>query len=97
MSKILQYGRPYVTFDPTNKDHRKIFHEIVKYNTFGRSPIRFWLENEHNNLLNQISQDLSNYYLEKEFGSLAREDEEAIPYGQVRTRPATQPKKVIIV
>lgn len=93
MSKIQQYGRPFVTFDVDNKEHRKIFHEILKYNTFGRSPVRFWLENEHNNLMNQISKDLTDYYLVKEFGSMKIKDEEMLPIGEVRTRPATQTKK----
>jgi len=93
MSKIQQYGRPFVTFDVENKEHRKIFHEILKYNTFGRSPVRFWLENEHNNLMNQISKDLSDYYLVKEFGSMKRKDEDIIPAGEVRVRPVKEVKR----
>ncbi len=93
MSKIQQYGRPFVTFDASNSEHRKLFHEIVKYNNFGRSPIRFWLENEHNNLMNQISKDLTDYYLTKEFGSMKRREDEILTVGEVRVRPAPKPKK----
>jgi hypothetical protein len=87
MSKINQYGRPYVTFDVENEEHRKIFHDIIKHNNFGRAPVRFWLENEQNNLMNQIKVDLVNYYLAKEFGSLKLKDSEQIVAGQIRTRP----------
>lgn len=87
MSKINQYGRPYVTFDVENKEHRKIFHDIVKHNNFGRAPVRFWLENEQNNLMNQIKVDLVNYYIAKEFGSLTLKESEKMPSSGTRTRP----------
>lgn len=87
MSKINQYGRPYVTFDVENAEHRKIFHDIVKYNNFGRAPIRFWLENEQNNLMNQIKVDLVNYYITREFGPLKLKDSELFVGGEIRARP----------
>ena len=53
----------------------------------------FWLENEHNNLMNQISKDLTDYYLVREFGSMKRKDEELIPTGEVRVRPIKEIKR----
>lgn len=74
MSKIQQYGRQYETFDPNNKKHRKIFHEMIKHKTWGRSSIRFWPENENNNLISQIGEKLTAFYLTKEFGSFVISD-----------------------
>ena len=87
MSKIQQYGRPYVPFDADSKAHRKVFHEILKYKTFGRAPFRFWLESEQNNLIQQISSDLVEYYLSKEFGNMNLPESEQFDTNEIRTRP----------
>lgn len=95
MSKIQQFGRPYETFDPKNKRHRAIFHEAMKYRTWGRSPICFFPEddaNGSNSLMDQLIKAMGKYYMEKEFGSLA-DDEPFERNGfyeigkEVRTRP----------
>jgi hypothetical protein len=77
MSKIQQFGRPYETFDPKNKRHRSIFHEALKYRTWGRSPICFFPEddaNGTNSLMDQLMNAVGKYYMEKEFGSLADDE-----------------------
>ena len=93
MSKIEQYGRQHEVFDATNKKHRKIFHEVLKYRTWGRSPIRFWLENEKNNLISQITEEMVRYYMVKEFGKLSPEEGEIMVGPGVRTRPNPTPYK----
>jgi hypothetical protein len=77
MSKIQQFGRPYETFDPKNKRHRTIFHEALKYRTWGRSPICFFPEddaNGTNSLMDQLMNAVGKYYMEKEFGSLVDDE-----------------------
>jgi hypothetical protein len=73
MSKIQQFGRPHETFDPSNKVHRKIFHDVLRYRTWGRSPICFWNEEDSsgsNSLMDQCIKAMGRYYMEKEFGEL---------------------------
>ena len=77
MSKIQQFGRPYETFDPSNKKHRKIFHDVLRYRTWGRSAICFWSEDDstgNNSLMDQCVKAISTYYMEKEFGELIDDD-----------------------
>jgi len=89
MSKIQQFGRVYETFDPSNKKHRKIFHDVLRYRTWGRSPICFWAEDDSsgsNSLMDQCIKAMGRYYIEKEFGVLLDDD----PFGGgelTRTRP----------
>ena len=90
MSKIQQFGRPYETFDPTNKRHRAIFHEAIKYRTWGRSAICFFPEddaNGSNSLMDQLTKAVSKYYMEKEFGSLVDDDPFDGTSKEIRTRP----------
>ena len=87
MSKVQLQNRPIMAFDPNKKEHRKIFFEMMKYRTWGRSPIRFWLEEDNYNLIDQLQRKLARFYMEKEFGSLDNVEENPITEGEVRTRP----------
>lgn len=81
MSKVEQYARPWVVFNPTNKSHREIFHNALKYRTWGKSPVRFWLEDETTSLMDQCTKKMARYYMEKEFGKYMEKsiDEEIRP------------------
>jgi len=70
MSKVEQYSRPWVTFDPSDKKHREIFHTALKHNTWGKSPVRFWLEGETSSLMDQCTSKMARYYMEQEFGKI---------------------------
>jgi|FreactcultureFD7_1027221.scaffolds.fasta_scaffold45579_3 hypothetical protein len=70
MSKIEQFARQHETFNPTNKKHREIFHNVLKHKTWGRSPIRFWLEDETTSLMDQCTKNMARYYMEQEFGNI---------------------------
>ena len=85
MSKVQLQNRPIVPFDASKKEHRKIFYEAMKYRTWGRSPIRFWLEEDNYNLIDQIQKKMAKYYMMKEFGSL--DTEKPLDEGEIRTRP----------
>jgi hypothetical protein len=65
---ILEYkSRPWTVFDPTNKDHRRWYHEFVKHGTWGRCPYRFVVADDHGNLITMIQRKLVEYYVEREF------------------------------
>lgn len=70
MSKINQFGRKFETFDPNNKIHRKLFHDALKHRTWGRSPIRFWVDDEQTDLMYQCTKKMAHWYMEKEFGKI---------------------------
>jgi len=67
MSKLSLYSRPFVLFDPNNKDHRRWFMHFNKYYTWGRCPVRFIIEDDHGDLVSMIQRKLIRYYVDKEF------------------------------
>jgi len=67
MSKLELCGRPYVTFNPHNKDHRKWFAEFNKNRTWSRCPVRFVIDNDHGDLITMIQRNLIQYYVDREF------------------------------
>lgn len=70
MSKISQFGRQFEVFDPNNRNHREIFHDALKHRTWGRSPIRFWVDDEQTDLLYQCTQKMAHWYMAQEFGEI---------------------------
>lgn len=69
MSLILNYGRPFVQFDPTIKDHRKWFLDFEKHNTWGKCPVRFLLDEDYADIITMIRTKLNQFYLTKEFNN----------------------------
>lgn len=70
MSKINQAGRRFELFDPNNKEHRRLLHEAVQCNTWSRSPIRFWVNDEHADLMTECTKHMARWYLDREFDKL---------------------------
>jgi hypothetical protein len=68
MSKLQLHGRPYVVFDPTNKDHRKWFANFNKHLTWSDCPVRFVIDDDHGDLITMIQRKLIQYYVDREFG-----------------------------
>lgn len=68
MSKLDFFGRPWVAFDASNKQHRRWYAEFQKYGTWGRTPVRFILPKEQGDLISMIHNNLLEYYVGKEFG-----------------------------
>jgi hypothetical protein len=60
-------GRPWVVFDPLNKDHRRWFEEFQRLNTWGRCPVRFFAD-DAGDLVSMIQKSLIKFYVTKEFG-----------------------------
>lgn len=70
MSQILRHAhRPWVVFDPANKQHRRFYAEFLKYRTWGKCPVRFYIPDDApGDLLLLIHNRLASYYTQKEFG-----------------------------
>ena len=70
MSHLAFIGRPWVSFDETNRQHRVWFNEFQKSGTWGRCPVRFIVSDDHGDLLTMIQRRLLGYYITKEFGKI---------------------------
>lgn len=68
MSKLALFGRPYVAFDPANKNHRRWFHDFQKNRTWGGCPVRFIIPDDHGDLVTMCQRRLIDHYVSKEFG-----------------------------
>jgi hypothetical protein len=67
MSTLLFHGRPWVVFDPENKDHRRWFANFQKDATWGNCPVRFVVPDDHGDLITMIQRKLIQHYVSKEF------------------------------
>jgi hypothetical protein len=57
-----------VAFDAGNKEHRRYYAEFVKFQTWGRCPVRFIVTDDHGmDLPTMIKNKLCEYYVEQEF------------------------------
>lgn len=69
MSILYRGNRPLVSFDVENAEHRKWFAEFVKYNTWGKCPVRFMAESLDQDLVTHISGKMLSFYVKMEFGN----------------------------
>ncbi len=67
MSRLELFGRPYVIFDPANKDHRRYYNQFVQTHSWGECPVRFVVPEDHGDLVTMIQRSLITYYVTKEF------------------------------
>lgn len=70
MSRLQLFGRPWIVFDATNKDHRRWFAEFQRSGTWGRCPVRFVVNDDHGDLITMIQRELIAHYVAKEFGKI---------------------------
>jgi hypothetical protein len=75
MSQLALHGRPWVVFDPTNKNHRAWYAQFVQTGTWGRCPVRFVVTDDRGNLVTMIQRNLVNYYVEHEFKTAAKKQQ----------------------
>ena len=69
MSRLALFGRPYIIFDASNKDHRRWFAEFNRSLTWSNCPVRFVVDDDHGDLVTMIQRNLIQYYVDKEFGT----------------------------
>ena len=67
MSRLELFGRPYVAFDPENKDHRRHYHNFVIKQSWGSCPVRFMCPDDHGDLVTMMQRALIEYYSKREF------------------------------
>jgi hypothetical protein len=72
MSKLAQHGRPYMAFNPSNKDHRRWFAQFQAHSTWAMCPVRFFIDNDAGDLITMIQRRLIDFYTTKEFGEKAK-------------------------
>jgi hypothetical protein len=70
MSKLAFFGRPYVVFDPSDKNHRRWFAEFQANRAWGQCPVRFIVADDQGDLVTMIQRKLIEFYTMKEFGHL---------------------------
>lgn len=58
-----------VTFDPADKKHRDAFHKFLKRRAWVDSPLRFTYDPAYGSVVDQVSEKLVTWYLEKEMKS----------------------------
>ena len=69
---MLQFNsRPYVYFDPSNKQHREYYNDFTQSKTWAHCPVRFILAGSAVDLPTMINNLLINYYTNQEFGAQA--------------------------
>lgn len=69
MSRLSVAGRPWVIFDPTNREHRRWYAQFERSNSWGRCPVRFMVTDNHGDLLSTIRAELIAYYTNREFNN----------------------------
>lgn len=67
MSRLASAGRPWVKFDPNNREHRQWYAQFERSGTWGRCPVRFVVNSDHGDLLSTIRAELIKYYIINEF------------------------------
>jgi hypothetical protein len=78
MSRLELFGRPYVVFDPEDKDHRAYYHAFVETGSWGKCPVRFVVPEDHGDLVTMIQRSLIKYYVQKEFKNVAKKPQSLV-------------------
>jgi hypothetical protein len=88
MSILFRGSRPIVAFDVDNPDHRKWYSDFVKYNTWGKCPVRFMSESLDQDLVAYVNQKMLAYYIKQEFGNGSRKDKNTTQASKPRAKSA---------
>ena len=67
MSKLAFYGRPFVIFNPADRDHRAEYYKFVKTGMWGHCPYRFIVPDDQGDVVTMIQRKLIAYYVSREF------------------------------
>ena len=67
MSRLAYFGRPFVAFDASNKEHRQWFYEFQTQKTWGRCPVRFLISDDGGDLVSLCQRRLVDFYSKTEF------------------------------
>ena len=67
MSRLALHSRPFVVFDPSNREHRRWFAVFNRSAKWGNCPVRFVVEDDNGDLVTMIQRRLIQYYVGREF------------------------------
>ena len=90
MSHLELSGRPYVVFDPTNKDHRRWYHQFVQTGTWGKCPVRFVVPDDFGDLVTMIQRSLVKFYVEREFTVVKKQQKKVVQKTKKRLTPKSK-------
>lgn len=76
MSQLQLHGRPFVVFNSNDRNHRKWFADFNKTGAWGPCPVRFVVNESHGDLITQIQRELIQYYVDKEFCTVAKKQQQ---------------------
>lgn len=85
MSRLALFGRPYVIFDASNKDHRRWFAEFNKNCSWAHCPVRFVVDDDQGDLITMIQRRLIQYYVDKEFRTVAEKQQSLVRQKRKKT------------
>ena len=91
MSRLQLVSRPWVVFDPANKEHRRWFAEFNRTNAWGSCPVRFVIDDDHGDLITMIQRKLIEFYVDREFGT-DKEPKVRIKPGVVKKPQGRKPR-----
>ena len=83
MSILYRNIRPLVAFNVDNSQHRQWYAEFVKYNTWGKCPVRFLADSLDQDLISHINEKMLTYYIHQEFKNVK---------AKTKTKAGTKPK-----
>lgn len=96
MSRLEYLARPLVAFDASNKAHRRYYWEFMKYRGWGKCPVRFICTEEHgDNLPSMIQRMMVEYYVNKEFEPVVKEQRSSKLGNIVKKLAAQKTKKTV--
>ena len=67
MTMLHLNARPWTVFDPGNNDHRRYYYDFVSTGTWGRCPVRFFVDDDSGDLITMMQRKLVDYYVVQEF------------------------------
>jgi hypothetical protein len=91
MSQLELHGRPWIVFNPGNRQHRKFYYEFVKSGTWARCPVRFVVADDQGDLVTMIQRTLIKHYVQREF-SVAEKQQNLLQKNNKNSREKA-PKK----
>lgn len=69
MFKTRSHLRPWASFDPDNKEHRKHYYNFVKQGSWKDCPYQWLIDDESSDVVHYIQRVMSEYYIVKEFAT----------------------------
>lgn len=64
---LLKMQRPYVCFNPDNKEHRQHFYNFQKSSSWAGCPYQWVIEDDSIDVVHYISKKMVAYYMSNEF------------------------------